>query len=582
MDKTFIEMRSINKLEDILTRTERIEPHIASCDKVPSWDGELIVYKSKAINKSNILGNIRVQVKGHICDNTDDVSIKYTVHRSDLENYQKDGGCIFLVVQMKNMDEFSIYYYSFLPYDLKLILDKLSDEQKTKNIEFKRYPKEDLELQMKVFRSFVHNREKQIGTVQASFSLEEMDEEKAKLVDGFNFTLFQNGENLKDMFQSAFKLPTYVYANVMQGDISVPVQKMLVEQIITGDFPCSVCLDGKCYYDKVRIKLIEGDEQLLIGKSFSCSAKSKKMSFDLRGSLSDRIRDLNFLLAICNSTTKVLTAGDYFQAEFASDEFLPNYEENKNNLMYMGMVQAAFETLGVKDDLACDDLTAHDEWMIEVIMKSVIWGNLMVSEKELPRILKIRMANITIPVYIKNENENAYKLTSLFNERNITTPANNGELISVHLVMKKDDLLEISNLDYELIAKEIMQQNFTVTIDSAVNMFLLEGIKAFDENRNDELYNMLVSISNWQVLNSGSAINVLNNYQLIKRKRKLIIHEIEKLSSIKMNSTDLQIKLGVAILLGSKVEFEAYWEQLKDEDKKVFKEYPIYHLTETL
>lgn len=72
MDKTFIEMRSINKLEDILTRTERIEPHIASCDKVPSWDGELIVYKSKVINKSNILGNIRVQVKGHIRDNIED------------------------------------------------------------------------------------------------------------------------------------------------------------------------------------------------------------------------------------------------------------------------------------------------------------------------------------------------------------------------------------------------------------------------------------------------------------------------------------------------------------------------------
>lgn len=129
---------------------------------------------------------------------------------------------------------------------------------------------------MKIFRSFVHNREKQIGTVQASFSLEEMDEEKEKLVDGFNFTLFQNGENLEDMFQSAFKLPTYVYANVMQGDISVPVQKMLVEQITTGDFPCSVCLDGKCYYDKVRIKLIEGMSSFLLENLFLVRQKAKK------------------------------------------------------------------------------------------------------------------------------------------------------------------------------------------------------------------------------------------------------------------------------------------------------------------
>ena len=54
MEKTIVELRAINKLEDVLTRTERIEPRIASADKIPSWDGELIIYKSKLINKNNI------------------------------------------------------------------------------------------------------------------------------------------------------------------------------------------------------------------------------------------------------------------------------------------------------------------------------------------------------------------------------------------------------------------------------------------------------------------------------------------------------------------------------------------------
>lgn len=121
MEKSIVELRSINKLEDVLTRTERIEPNIERGDKIPSWDGEIIVYKSKEINKSNIMGNIRVQVKGHQKNNIDKDKIKHPVYKSDLINYKTDGGCIFFVVFMKNMDEFTIYYNSFLPYDLKMI-----------------------------------------------------------------------------------------------------------------------------------------------------------------------------------------------------------------------------------------------------------------------------------------------------------------------------------------------------------------------------------------------------------------------------------------------------------------------------
>lgn len=80
MEKSIVELRSINKLEDVLTRTERIEPNIVRGDKIPSWDGELIVYKSKDINKSNIMGNIRVQVKGHQKDNIDKDKIKHPLN----------------------------------------------------------------------------------------------------------------------------------------------------------------------------------------------------------------------------------------------------------------------------------------------------------------------------------------------------------------------------------------------------------------------------------------------------------------------------------------------------------------------
>lgn len=582
MEKSIVELRSINKLEDVLTRTERIEPNIARGDKIPSWDGEIIVYKSKEINKSNIMGNIRVQVKGHQKNNIDKDKIKHPVYKSDLINYKTDGGCIFFVVFMKNMDEFTIYYNSFLPYDLKVILDDFPSDKDSISLEFMRYPKDDTELQMKIFRSFVHNRNKQVGTVQASFSLNKIDEEKAKSVEKFSFTLFQTGKNPEDMFKSAFKMPTYVYADIMDGKVSVPVQKMRVEQITTSEFPIPVYLDGKCYYDKIRIRMLEDDKQILIGKSFVCSTKNGKMFFSLKGKLSERIRDLNFLLSIFNGKKTVLTVGDSFQAEFDADELGVNCEEIQNNLLYLGLVKSALEKLGVKEDLECDGLTEQDEWVLQVIIKSVIMGNLLVSEEDLPFVVNLQVANITLPVVTQKETDNAYKLTSLFAAEKVQIQADNGELISVHLAMKKSDFLLISNIDYDMIAREITQQEYTGTVDSIVTMFILNGIMAFDESKSMDLYKMLVKVSNWQIEKCGSDINFLNNYQLLKRNRKLTIEEISKLNSIKMENQEMHIKLGAVILLESNAEIDAYWEQLDDEQKVLFRTYPICHLADRL
>lgn len=577
MEKTIVELRAINKLEDVLTRTERIEPRIASADKIPSWDGELIIYKSKLINKNNIMGNIRVQVKGHFQEDIDNDCIKHPVYKSDLLNYQIDGGCIFFIVNMKNMDEFSIYYNSFLPYDLKLLLEKFPEGQDSMSIEFMKYPKDNIELEIKIFRSFIHNKTKQVGTVQASFPLSEMTAEKAKDVNRFSFTLFQTGKHLENMFQSAFEMPTYIYADVLSDKISIPVQKVKMEQIITGDFQTNVCLNDKCYYKSIKVRMLVDDEQIIIGKSFVCSIKDGKITFVLKGKLSERIKDLNFLLVVCKNQKSKLKIGKFFYAEFSVKEIMKKQEEYKKILIYLCKIKAALKTLGVKDDLECDLLTEEDEWVIQIIIESVIGGQLLICNNELPLVINLRVANITIPVLTKKENENAYKLTSLFKESNVCIPAASGALISIHLAMKKQDFLLISNMDYGKITKEILEQKYTQELESVVTIFVLNGILAYDENKNQELYEMLLKITKWQVKNNGVDINYLNYFQLLKRKDKFTLEEIDKLTSIKIQTKEIQVKLGVAILLESQIEIRVYWQQLGSEEKKAFKEYPIYN-----
>ena len=65
VDTTIIEMSAVNKLEASLLSTGMIVPNISKADKVPSWDGEILLYKTKEdLSKGNLSGTIPVQVKG--------------------------------------------------------------------------------------------------------------------------------------------------------------------------------------------------------------------------------------------------------------------------------------------------------------------------------------------------------------------------------------------------------------------------------------------------------------------------------------------------------------------------------------
>ena len=92
---TIIERKAINKLENCLMETRRIDPIINSNDKIPSWDGDLYLYKTCGeFSKSNLVGRIPVQVKGKWVDNYPTGKAKFSVDVSDLKNYQNDGGVL--------------------------------------------------------------------------------------------------------------------------------------------------------------------------------------------------------------------------------------------------------------------------------------------------------------------------------------------------------------------------------------------------------------------------------------------------------------------------------------------------------
>lgn len=99
-------MLGITKLEEAIAKTDYLDSNIARKDKEPSWDGNVEVYNTagNVHSKADLAGIAKVQVKGHIENNTTKKSIMYPVEISDMRNFLTDGGTIFFVIYVSDKD----------------------------------------------------------------------------------------------------------------------------------------------------------------------------------------------------------------------------------------------------------------------------------------------------------------------------------------------------------------------------------------------------------------------------------------------------------------------------------------------
>jgi len=200
---------AVMKVKEVLYKSSILVPYIEVDDKKPSWDGSILVYKSKKLTKDSILGKIDVQVKG-----TNQNKHKYPVNISDLKNYYNSGGAIFFVVNVKN---YNIYYKLLLPYDIKQYLNKVKTNQKTISIDFKKLDISNVENMENICKGFLVDSRMQ----QSTTSVERKIEEFNKLI--FNSPTFSEDYLLEN--------PAYLYGLEHEKSVPIPVAKINLEQI---------------------------------------------------------------------------------------------------------------------------------------------------------------------------------------------------------------------------------------------------------------------------------------------------------------------------------------------------------------
>lgn len=146
-------------------------------------------------------------------------------------------------------------------------------------------------------------------------------------------------------------------------------------------------------------------------------------------------------------------------------------------------------------------------------------------------------------------------------------------------MMNKEQLINALNMNVKTIEGSIIEL-YTPELYEKYTIFLLEVLNAYDETRETkwlELAEMIITlIISKQKENNN--IDIINKYQILRRKRKLTDKEKNELKNIYDSDDNIMVKASCAILIGNSYDFKFNFEKLNKKEKEEFPKYPIYNL----
>lgn len=577
-----------NHVELAISKAGHLVSHINSNDKEPSWDGDVEVYKKSGHvhAKADLILKVPVQVKGHIKPNLKKKSIKYSIQYSDLRNYLYVGGTIFFVVYFVKEDEhYTIYYVGLLPFDLKKMLkDYKGDFSKYKSIELKVFPtkKEDID---DIFLNFAHHMNRQRAAINSALLSFDSDLPTNTISLGYSTSAAKHYDLPLDYF---FDHETYIYA-VLPQKVELPIAHLDRIELFSFTRDAPISIDSKVYFESYTVTRSKSSTVIRFGKGIQMSFSTAqslptKFNFTLSGTLSERIKDAEFMVAALSAHHYEINGGKiaFSEADCAN---LPTLQKK---LSFLLDVKKTLEAVHATADLDCSSLSVTDNTNLSILRAALIDKEpiKMCSSQSLLRTCHIANLELLLWVVPTEENSEYYNIYD-FNYVPLIYrefDKNDKEYPSTHFVMlNKDAMLKYCNIDYNALLDAVQHVPFSKDYSHSLNALLLEMLKAYDESKNSriELLSTATTLALW-IKDSDPytehPIAILNYLQSVKRSRTLTSTEqAEILSLIEAAQDNESIYVGAYLLLDNPVAAKIHFDKLPEESQKFFESCPIYH-----
>lgn len=581
-----------------VSKTSRLKAFVNSGDKEPSFDGNIYIYDNNKYSKDN-LKRVSVQVKGKGARSKPTATIKYPVSIVDLDNYMRNGGVMFFVVYIDKDtgDSKQIYYCALLPFKIKELMKGKADGDKSINVNFSQFPTDENDI-TDIFLNFHSNAQKQISFIGKELPTIE-DLCKKGLLESLTFS-YVSTQGKKEVTSYPKMLDgkeLYLYANIKGGVAPIPIE--YYSKISQLHMSCidevPIGVDGTVYYTGLE-KTITAEKIIYrIGSSVTISFSNVDLPADnmdelkvnvsvkLKGTLKQRIRALEFLIAMFNAKSFEM-GGIKFPANFPDAELKKlNPSEYPKMLNGYKRALAVLEKLNVKKDLPLDDFTKEDFWKLNSLIGAIESGTPVRNVKgDLPSIVNLNFGGLHLAMICKKQEDGTYLLwdyfdkqidVCVFNKDNETLPA------SQYSVMKADNFLTVDNLRLQSVIdgfKRMEPQQFIVENG---NVIMLEMLKAYDKKPTEELLDAVKQMYAWletvkQFLTDE--VMLINKLQIVRRERELTFSEKQELSKVASTAKDIAYRIGAFILLNEQYEAEQLLNDMPQAEKDEFMSFPIF------
>lgn len=582
-----------------IAKTDRLKSFINTEDKEPAFDGNIYIYSNDSYAKKD-LKQVAVQVKGKgTAGKTIKPTIKYPISLVDLNIYMNNGGTMFFVVyiDINTREAKQIYYSALLPMKIKELLKLHDGKSDTIKVKFKQLPTDITEI-TDVFLNFYSNAQKQISFVgKETPTIEEL--EKSNRLDSISFGYIKSdGKQVSENEIPRFleNKEMYVYANVKDGFLPIPVNYYanMAKICMSIDEMMPVSVNSNKYYDSIH-KTITAEKIIYrIGTCVTFTVPnipaneiqeedfSVNVTIDTKGTLSQRIKGLEFLIAMFGSK-KIEIGGIEFPADFPEEEINKlNPSEYPDIIKNYKKAKKVLDDLNVAKDLNLDKCTDDDIKRLNTLIQAFEEGSSVSGlSKDTPLVAKYTIGNIELALVFNKNSDGTHNIWNLFDTYFPVVKEVNDKRIptSQFTILTADNFVTLDNVNYKNIVDDFYRIDISEVLINSANRLMLELIKAFDI-RPDRIYldtaKQLLVLQKEHPEFTNSTICDLNELQIVKRERPLNFAEKKKLYEIIENSEAGYVKAGAYLLLEEQEEATKMFETLTDEQLSEFKEYPIY------
>ena len=490
MNTEKIELASVSKLIDLLSRLDYINPEIPTNDKSPSWDGFVNLYKEKdSCSKKDLERRIPVQVKGHYAKTPYQDSISFSADTSDLKNYLNECGVIFFVIYVDEDGNSQIYYSRLTRLILRRLI-KGKENQETISIHLEKFPNEK-----KIATDIFFNFSVDMGLSLPKSDISIKDVIEGKLIgSGFNsFSLSYKGIQYKnDPWGGILNSKNALCLRNDITGIQIPIEYQY-DLFIKNKEHESIYIDGVKYYESFERIRQTGDILILrFGKSFSFNLHisndsiSGKFNFKIQGNLQERINDTRFLLKLLE--TKTLTIGNISTKLPFKDEEIhaTDIEYFNNNLRFLEKIKELLNKLHVTTYLDYDNVTENEEQILILLINTVLLGGKYNRpETETASIYRIAIANLVLMLIAEKVDNTSCYLYDFFDVRNKNLFSfkpfreNQHLIIPKSFILNKDDFEHIDNLNYETIISDIKKSTENTKLRECTYFYMQEMINGY-------------------------------------------------------------------------------------------------------